>query len=328
MARSPKLLLPAEYIADATQMIRTAKHRVSILSMLVTDDDTTSSFIQELAAAAQRGITVDMAADVFTYGELAGHFIPTRYFTQKSRSTNSMMRLFKKSGVNFNWLGRFATTPFNGRTHLKWCVVDDTVYTFGGVNLYERGITNADYMFKFTDAALANDLVDEYHRMLRADRDRFSYRSRSFESDIGTVLIDGGLPGDSVIYRRACALARDARDILFVSQYCPTGKLSRLMKQAGARVYFNPGAKAGVLNRLVIMFGKVVSGQKTLYKRPAYLHAKFMIATDKQGKKVAITGSHNFVNGGTLLGTREIALMTDDKRIIKQLEKFFADYVA
>ena len=44
-------------------------------------------------------------------------------------------------------------------------------------------------------------------------------------------MTDGGFQGDSIIYRSACELARQADSVLLVSQYCPTGKLSRILKQ-------------------------------------------------------------------------------------------------
>src|SRR5665648_130647 len=121
--QTPQLLLPAEYVNEATDAIMNAKKRVSFLCMLVADDESTDALIDALNATAERGVKVDVAADVFTYGELSGHFIPTRYFTKKARQTTSMTRKFEKSSVNFNWLGRFANTPFTGRTHVKWCVV-------------------------------------------------------------------------------------------------------------------------------------------------------------------------------------------------------------
>nr|MBP6038525.1 hypothetical protein [Candidatus Saccharimonas sp.] len=59
-----------------------------------------------------------------------------------------------------------------------------------------------------------------------------------------------------------------------------------------------------------------------------YLHAKFMIGTMPDGSKRAITGSHNFMFGSGLMGTREIALETTDTKIIRQLERFIDTYVA
>jgi cardiolipin synthase len=67
---------------------------------------------------------------------------------------------------------------------------------------------------------------------------------------------------------------------------------------------------------------------KTRYTRTRYLHAKFMIFTMADGRKVALTGSHNFSGTGVLLGTREMALQTEDPRIIEQLEEFWKQHVA
>lgn len=316
------LLSPIDYVADATAAIERATTRVSFLSMLVTDDVATDALLDALSDAARRGVVVDVAADVFTYGELSGHFIPTRYFTKKVRQTTRMTKQFEEAGVNFNWLGRFTNTPFTGRTHIKWCVVDDTIYSFGGVNLYDQALLNADYMFKLHDGRLATILCDEYDRLVRADSGRFSFRSRSIATNIGTVHIDGGLPFDSVIYRRACSLAREASEIIFVSQYCPTSRLSRLLKQTESKLYFNPWRHAVGMHRLVIRLAMGLNRQKTLYSRNKYLHAKFMIFTMNDGKKIALTGSHNFVHAGVLLGTREVALETEEPAIIDQLEEF------
>ena len=328
MSKKPTLLLPEEYVKDATAAIRKAKRRVSFLCMMITDDEATDEFIEALNEASLRGVHVEVAADVFTYGELSGHFIPTGYFSKQSRATTNMARHFQKSNVVFNWLGRFANTPFTGRTHIKWCVVDDTIYAFGGVNLYEKGILNNDYMIKVTDPQLANQLDDEYERLVRADQGRFAYRSRSIPSPIGTVHIDGGLPLDSIIYRRVCSLAKAASSVLYVSQYSPTGKLNRYLKQTESFLYFNTLAGASPLSKVVIRILEFLTHNKTLYKRSTYLHAKFMIFTMPDGKKIAVTGSHNFVHGGVLLGTREVALETEDKDIIKQLEEFYSEHIA
>jgi cardiolipin synthase A/B len=328
MTKKPVLLLPADYVADATAAILKAKKRVSFLCMMVTDDESTNLLITALNEAAQRGVQVEVAADVFTYGELSGHFIPTRYFTKKARSLTAMAKRFEDSNVNFHWLGRFANTPFTGRTHIKWCVVDDTIYSFGGVNLYDEGIKNNDYMFKVSDKTLANTLDDEFDRLVKADKGRFSYRSRSIPTTYGTVHLDGGLPLDSVIYRRVCNLAREASSVLFVSQYGAAGKLNRLLKKVDSQLYFNTGKDATILNKLVIGLTHFITRTKTLYTRKPYLHAKFMIFTMTDGRKIAVTGSHNFANAGVLLGTREIALETENPAIIQQLESFFIDHIA
>ncbi|HEU4830615.1 MAG TPA: phospholipase D-like domain-containing protein, partial [Candidatus Saccharimonadales bacterium] len=148
MPGSSQLLLPVDYVNDAANHIRNAKTRVSFLSMVVADDVVTNEFITALTDAAERGVVVEVAADIFTYGELGGFFLPSRYRTRQSRSTSRLVKRLKKSGIKFTWLGRSNATIFSGRTHIKWCVVDDTIYSFGGVNLYQKGISHTDYMFK------------------------------------------------------------------------------------------------------------------------------------------------------------------------------------
>lgn len=328
MASRPELLTPHEYVKDATAAIKKAKRRISFLCMMVSDDAATNAFIDALNDASRRGVHVEVAADVFTYGELSGHFIPTRYFTKKTRETNLMAKEFKDSNVIFNWLGRFSNTPFTGRTHIKWCVIDDTIYSFGGVNLYDQGLENADYMFKIVDSELADTLDKEYERLVRADSGNFSYKSRTIKSRYGKVHIDGGLPFDSVIYRRACKLASEAESIIYVSQYGPTGKLNRLVKKTGSKLYFNNGEDAPGINKLAIGFIHFLTRNKTRYKKKRYLHAKFMLFTMKDGRKIALTGSHNFVHGGVLLGTREVALETENAAVIAQLEGFYKEFVA
>lgn len=328
MTSFPKLLLPAAYVSDAAKHIRLAKKRVSFLCMVVADDAATDELIDALSEAAERGVSVEVAADIFTYGELGGFFLPTRYRSKQSRATTRMSKRFIKSGVKFTWLGRSHATIFSGRTHIKWCMVDDTVYAFGGVNLYEKGIANTDYMFRIDDGALATKLIDEYHRLIRADAGSYSYRSHSFKHGDDTVLIDGGIFGDSIIYRRACKLASQATKVTFVSQYCPTGRLNRILGQTDSRLYFNPPMNALDLNRPLIRISMFLTGNQTLYTKSRYLHAKFMIFEMPDGRKIALTGSHNFVGTGVLLGTREIALQTENPQTIKQLEDFWRDNIA
>jgi len=323
-----KLLSPTQYIREATEAVEAATSRVYLTSMVIADHPATHPLVEALENAAKRGIKVVVAADIFTYGEVSGGFLPFRYYSHGARDTNRMVKVLKKAGVQFHWLGRGRITMYHGRTHSKWCVVDDTLFTFGGVNLYEGGIRNNDYMLTTTDAKLADRLVLEQERVQRAEKKSTNYHSSIYEHDDMTVLIDGGIIGQSVIYRRALELAAQSRHITFVSQYCPTGKLSRALKKVPSTIYFNHPAQAEGLNQIVIRIAQFFSGLKTTYNKPRYLHAKLIIFTLKDGSKAAISGSHNFAHTGVLLGTREIALETHDPMIIEQLEAFVKNDVA
>ncbi|MDN5275686.1 MAG: hypothetical protein JWN33_335 [Candidatus Saccharibacteria bacterium] len=323
-----RLLTAQDYLRDLTTHVKAAKKRIYLLALIVSEDSSTEELIEALLAAAKRGVSVTVAGDLFTYGEVSGGFLPLRFYNRNARRTSDMVRRFKTHGASFSWLGRSHTTIFTGRTHSKWSVVDDTVYSFGGVNLYHPGIESVDYMLKVTDNNLADRFAEEHRRLTQADKTEKLYRSHRFFYQNHTVYIDGGIVGDSIIYRRATQLARQAEDILLVSQYCPTGTFGRMLRKKPSRLYFNKPQNATFLNKLVIRYGMLMTKHETLYRHDRYLHGKFIIFTMKDGKKIALSGSHNFAHSGVLLGTREIALETSDPDVIRQLEQFWRDNIA
>ena len=328
---SPRVLTSEEYAKDAAKKIAKATTRIAlVVTTLRADDALSTAIIDALCDAAKRGVFVSVCADTYTYTEPKEFFLrsPKRQPARAYRAIQ-VERQLKKYGVEFRWLGRSSNFGFAGRTHSKWLIVDDIVYSFGGVNLDHESFTNTDYMIRMYDADIAGALFSQHLKLRRADKGGHAFRSRQIRiSETSNILVDGGLVGDSVIYRRACKLARQAQDITLVSQYCPTGKLNRILKRKNATLYFNHWRHAAWMNRILIQFGMVFTRQRTLYQQTNYLHAKFIIFTMPDGHKVAIAGSHNFMYGSVAFGTREIALETTDPKIIKQLEGFLAAYVS
>lgn len=323
-----KLVLPPDYVSQATALIKKATKRIYLIAMVIADHPATHELMVALEEAAKRGVKVTVTADIFTYGEVSGGFLPLKYYSPGVKEVNNMVKSLKMAGVKFLWLGRGHVTLLNGRTHSKWCVIDDDCFVFGGVNVYQGGVAeNTDYMFRLKNNRLADRLGYEQTRIAKAERSSTNYPSVTYELEGNSVLIDGGIVAHSVIYRRAIELARDAKSIIFVSQYCPTGKLARIFKSKNVELYFNRPEQANSLNRTLIRISMVTSGFKTKYKKEPYLHAKFIIFTMNDGSRVAITGSHNFAFTGVLFGTREIALETADPKIIDQLQNFYETHV-
>jgi cardiolipin synthase len=320
--------MPLDYVKRLTEDVRKAKQRITIFSHIIAYDDSTDELVAALCEAAKRGVSVEVAGDVFTYGILGGWRVVPLKPNERIRALRTMIKKFKKSGVQYRWIGQVGPFLFAGRTHVKWAVVDDIVYSFGGVNLYAKGLRETDYMLLEKNAKLGDHLVKEQRRIANADRISKFYRSHQFESENGNVLIDGGRPRDSIIYRRACVLAKKATDIVYVSQYCPTGPLGKIMNEQGAKLYFSHWRQAmSFNNRLLIRGSMFLTGYETLYKRPKFIHAKFILFTMPDGSKVALSGSHNFVRAGVLLGTREIDLETSDPLIVSALEDFLQKHI-
>lgn len=325
---SAKLLTSIDYLADLVKQVSKAKKRISIMSLIFTDDNVTHELIEELLAAARRGVVVSIAADAFTYGELGGMFSPTKHLQKPVRVATETARRFKEAGAAFIWLGdKYKFNPFGGVTHIKWSVIDDTCYVFGGVNLYESGIASTDYMFRFFDTQLADEIVHQQTLIIAHAAPQVVYAGYQAECQAGTLYIDSGAKRESIIYDLACELAKSAKHILFVSQYAPSGRLAKQLKQTDATLYFNSPKNASSLNSLLIRWDMFREGIKTSYTHKKYLHAKFMIFTMPGDKRIALTGSHNFSHAGVVFGTREVALETNDPSIIRQLEKFHTNYI-
>lgn len=329
-AIQPKLLSSADYIKDLTAQISQAKSRIAIITTIFhNDSDRMEALISALCAAAERGVSVSMCVDSYTYLEPNGPWqhILKDHSAQAYRAIRTERRL-KAAGVKFRWLGKGANFGVMGRTHTKWSIIDDTVYSFGGVNLCEMGITNTDYMLKIANSTLADTLTKLQEDIIRADRGNHAGKNRvEIINSQTSILFDGGIPLHSHIYARAISLAKEAKGIVFVSQYCPTGKLARVLKSKNTHLYFNHWESASALNTLVIRAGMRSSKFNTLYEREPYLHAKFIIFTMPDGTKTALMGSHNFQAGGVVLGTRELCMETANPKIIAELESFFRHYV-
>lgn len=323
-----QLLLPKEYIRQATDLINKATKRVSLISMVIADHKDTHELLEAIKNAARRGIKVSVAADIFTYGEVNGSFFALRYNSPRSKEATAMAKTLRSAGVTFHWLGHGRTTVLNGRTHSKWCVVDDHVFTFGGVNVYQMGVENVDYMFSLEDSALADRLTKEQLRIQKAERTATNFPSSTYTLGNNTVLFDGGIIARSIIYKRACELAENAQYVTFVSQYCPSGRLAKILKSTNHHLYFNQPENASFINRVLIRTNMILTGFRSSYSRTTYLHGKCMLFTMQDGSKIALTGSHNFAYALVLFGTREVALETKDPAIIKQLESFVRTNVA
>lgn len=326
MTAKPHLLEATKYVQDLTKQVTQAKHSVTITSLIFTDDTSTSELVSTLIQAAQRGVTVTVAQDFFTYSEFGGFFNPLKQHTVRSRHATDTTRRLREAGVTVTWLGKLKFNPFAGVTHIKWSVVDDICYVFGGVNLYTGGIdSSTDYMFRIQDSALAKQINQQQSAIVKSPSPLYD----GFKGDcsVGTWYVDSGKPNDSLIYDRACELTAQAEHALFVSQYSPSGPLAEQLKVTDSEHYFNQPENTGFPTSAMLRRDYFVNRIPSLYSRKKYLHAKFMIFTLPSGEKIALTGSHNFSYKGVVFGTREVALETNDPAVITQLESFFTQHV-
>lgn len=322
------LITSRAYTQRVTKAIQHAKNRVYVLALIIQQTEDASEIITALTRAANRGVDVNVVADFSTAAYANGHLNPYYGYINQVRSARDLANRLRSSGASFTWVGTRSPFLFAGRTHSKWIVADDVVFCFGGINLHTNFEGDSDYMFEQRDQALADALVNEHKSILHVENLDTAYRSIEVDTSQGRLLIDGGIPFDSIICRKAVKVINSAQKVLMVTQYCPTGRIAHALKHTTYQAYYNEPTTKDLLTNVLISTGKLITDIPNMYKRKTYIHAKFLIATDAEGKKTAITGSHNFLSYGVMLGTREIALMTTDPAVIKSLEVFYETYIA
>ncbi|PID31217.1 hypothetical protein CR983_02235 [Candidatus Saccharibacteria bacterium] len=325
-----RLVAPAAYADQLIASIDAARYRVNILALVFNEDKATRGIIDALCRASQRGVTVSVGLDIyFTFKEIGADASKWHYVRERVQRMRATKNRLNEAGVHVRWLGQFGATLFSRRTHTKWSIADDEIFSFGGINIYRDAFNQIDYMLHAADSRIAERLSAEHELIINSDRAGRAYPSHTFGIKHGAVLIDGGRLFDSVIYRRACSLAEQAERVVYVSQYCPTGRLASILRRTDTTFYFNDWRRAvGVLNRLHIRLSSLIHRIDTSYKHETYLHAKFILYYMLDGSIVALSGSHNFVASGGIMGTREAALETRDAYVIAELEAFLRDRVA
>lgn len=309
-----------DYFDDLAKRIPKAKKRIVIHAMALLWQSYTEPLIPLLKDALERGVEVRIVGDM--YSKITANmprFVRGDH-DQRWGHTIAINSELQSLGANITYVGKLGLNPFKQRCHSKITIVDDHVYTFGGVNFYGGAFTFHDYMLETSNAALAERLYQ-----LVCDIEKFPRMTdiiEKLDSD-NTLLFDGGTPGTSAIYDAACAAVANAKKVYYVSQMCPSGQLAKLITKTDNECYFVRPTQAEPPSNLALIFDRARFGVKNRYKGKRYIHAKFILTEDKDGAKHIISGSNNFSWRGIAYGTKEIAVHSTDE----QLWQTFYDYM-
>ncbi|MGD8373668.1 MAG: phospholipase D-like domain-containing protein [Candidatus Woesebacteria bacterium] len=314
-----KLLNPEQYYNSLYNAICNAKKRIILASMVMYADDTTMSIFEQILKAAKSGVKVDLYVDSGFRHLLIGSY---PYSPRKHREllgkTIDMFARLADFGVAIHELRQVGLNPFKGRCHIKASVVDDQVFSFGGINFSGLSFKSTDYMLHKTDQQLAGKIADYLPKL----KNKTMYDQVIKIDDINHILLDAGRTGCSVIYDKACLLSKKAKKIYYVSQMVPSGKLAKSIRSSDAVCYFNRASQGAGAIVLSLALDKAHARIKNSYKRSEYIHAKFILFELNDGSKALISGSHNFSWRGVAYGTQEIALYSKDETLWQQLYDF------
>lgn len=304
-------------------LIPSAKKRIVITAMIVRFSARLDEIERALIAAIKRGVRVQIVADNFGQsGYSRGGGTPKNVFKAECQRTLQLFERLRSANADISLIGKIGLNPYAGRYHAKITIVDNHVFSFGGINFSDDSFEHTDYMLYAHEAALADQLA----HIAQQNAVELPNEDLSISLDAkNTLLFDAGVPGKSIIYEQACELAANAQSIIYISQMQPSGELGHLIRNTRNTCYICRPIQGGIrLASLAQLWDSWHTKLVNQYKGSRYLHAKCILFEQKDGSKMLISGSHNFSWRGVAFGSKEIALRSSDPLLWSRLQEWYA----
>lgn len=231
--------------------------------------------------------------------------------------------------------------PFTGRSHLKISYVvkeDRTQTAYIHSSNHNDGIS-AEVAVKFTGHH-AEKIIEEYDKII--DTPPNEDYSKQLTDDLW-IFVDSGQPGKSIILDKAVSLAEEAQTSIHAcSQLPPSGEFAKVLSEANRIGKFveaistrrhteRPVYSDNNMMYLVSAAARLSSFTKG-YSFPLNLdpfrnvHVKLLLIDVFTENPQAFFGSHNYADSGVKAGTREVQLLSTDRKIISALQRRFEDF--
>jgi cardiolipin synthase len=294
--------------------MRKAMHSIALEMYIIADDEAGRAFRDHLAAAAVRGLLVEVLVDSWGSWNL-----PNNFWDE-----------FRAAGGKVRWFHPIAKGVYFFRNHRKLLLIDDSIAYLGGMNIADEYYLGAkgelpwrDNMLEIAGTNVAW-LRRSFQRMWeRADspvrdfllRLHFDLDRRMTDKKNVRFLESG--PENSVrpvrdAYRQAIQDARSGID-LAMGYFYPHGRTLRALKRAvirGVRVRLLFSQKTDVpVARWAArgLYGRLLrAGIEVWEYLPAMMHAKLAVAGD-----TVIAGSANLDIRSGFFNYELIAVVTD-----------------
>lgn len=322
-----QLVTALDYYRSLLKDIPKAKKRIVIHAMVVSWSGRTEALVPLLLDALSRGVSVTVVGDVFTKIDIKARRLMRQDTSLTLPHNAEVVKTLRDNGARVTYVGKLEGGMFQkrkGRCHSKVTLIDDNVYSFGGVNFSDASFDASDYMLYCKDAHLADGL-ERIVQDIAADK---TFQNMEVALDEkNTMLFDSGKPAKSVIYDQACKRASRATKIFFVSQLCPSGRLAKTLKKTKAYCYFNRPSQMLPPANFAQMLDQNRYMTRNLYVGKPYIHAKFILFEDTDGTKHVLSGSNNFSWRGVAYGTKEIALHSTDETLWRELKSYMEKHI-
>jgi cardiolipin synthase A/B len=318
-----KLITAVEYYDALMREIPKAKRRVVINAMTLLWGDKTEKILPLLHDALERGVEVRLMGDIYSKFYSNTPKIVRDSDDYKWSHTRAINIKLEAEGAYVRYVGKLGLNPYRGRCHTKITIIDDTAYTFGGVNFTGSSFTFHDYMLRIESSVLSDRLYVLVKEIAKGKKGEPLPDLREPIDSHNTLLFDGGGQGTSAIYEAACEIIGDAKKVYFVSQWCPSGKLAKLLTATDNDSYFIRAAQAEPPANIATIVDQTRYHIDNRYTGKRYIHAKFILTENADGSRHLVSGSNNFNWRGIAYGTKEIAVRSSDPKLWQQ----FYDYM-
>lgn len=339
-----------EYFAEITQVIASSGTGDDIMlgTMSFDNGDRYIALVNAMTKASKNGAKVRFAIDSYNYiidrnwrlGPLFWHkSLPSKKLREPFESLRNNLSKLSEAGINVNLLNPVTkplTNPFAGRSHIKYCVINNLAY-IGGCNLSSS--RHIDIMAKSDNKNLVKAVREFAQEIINQPTVYKAYNSKDQIIKINKeldLLVDAGVKKQSLIYDKALELIDNAKEYIFMtSQYPPHSKTAKHLTKALKRgvkielLYNSPSQHPKYIKLLqsaVKKYNQIILPKELfaneLPTNNLYMHGKILISESQ-----AMIGSHNFSTHGVNFGTAEFCLHLRIDEFNTQIIKSIKDQI-
>lgn len=332
-AQNFEVLNIQEFLSDALLEAKNAKKRILMQAMFLEGGKVAESIIEIYKAASVS--YKKLYLDWFGLMTIQGTPVYLKYFLPKISRAKIEVAVKKRDqaivnirskGTKINFTNRpniiEKIIPFLGRNHCKITIIDDNVY-IGGINFSDENLVCIDFVVKLIDKKIAS-ILETLLKQKNKKKDK-----EIIVDNETKIFIDSGIPYKSLIFTKVASLIkRSKKNIFHISQFAPDGKLLELFENASIKgidlkviIPFENefGRIFGFIHELNKTFIYLKKNKLPLFVYPGTVHAKLTIIDERY----VLFGSHNLSGKGIAAGTNEISILSSNKKLIKNLLKFY-----
>lgn len=327
------VLSPLAFLEDIEHEAKSAKKRIWAQAMEVEPGDIANRLLNLVEEAGKKSLDARLNIDHYSLMVTDGlpNFPPvliSRDWRKRLQIRKDIFSRIENNGAKISYINKptllekFVYTM--GRNHMKIFIVDDIAW-IGGVNFADGYFKRQDIMVKITDKAITDQIAQVF---MEAHEERLK-EDEVLKTNNAALFIDSGRTGKSVILDEAVRMIDKAKQtVQVVTAFVPDGKFLRALIAADRRgvmvelAVSDPSATPGVF-KPVNYFSDIQLKLKHVNFKISYqklpVHAKVLIVD----KRIAFLGSHNFLTKGVMMRTAEIALQSEDERLVNNLLDFY-----